>query len=151
VGYVAAQTNAQEGLVRLAVADNGRGVRQSFIDAGLRWSFEVSDSGALRQAIEPRVSSQGEPVNQGVGLTLVTGLARLTRAWLLIASGTGLLQMNPDGAIQETVLPSGSRFHGTLVALTFRRDKLQEFSTLLHEAKQEAGLLVKRPINGMFT
>ena len=150
-GYITAQSNAQEGLVRLAVADNGRGVRQSFVDAGLSWSFDLSDTAALRKAIEPRISSQGEPVNQGVGLTLVTGLARLTHAWLLIASGTGLLQMNPDGAVRETVMPNGSRYQGTLVALTFRRNKLQEFAILLHEAKQEAGLLVKRPVKGIFT
>ena len=150
-GYLSAQASAPEGLIRLAIADNGRGVRQSFVEAGLRWSLEMSDSAALRKAIEPRVSSKGEPVNQGVGLTLVTGLARLTQAWLLMASGRGLLQMNPDGAIHESLMPDGSRYNGTLAALTFRRDKLQEFAILLHEAKQEAGLLVKRPIKDRFT
>lgn len=151
VGVVCAQANANEGLVRLAVADNGNGVRQSFVDAGLHWSHDVSDAAAMRKALEPRVSSKGEPVNQGVGLTLVTGLAQLTSAWLLMASETGLLQANPAGHIKEDIIPGGGRFRGTLLALTFRRDKLRDFYTLLDEAKQEAGLLVKRPIKTKFT
>jgi hypothetical protein len=150
-GFISAQVNANEGLVRLAVADNGRGIRQSFVDAGLSWSHGLSDSAAMRRALEPRVSSKGEPVNQGVGLTLVSGLARLTEAWLMIASETGVLQINPGGDVQESALPLGARHRGTLLALTFRRDKLQDFYTLLDEAKQQAGLLVKRPIKTRFT
>lgn len=151
VGYVSAQTNPGEGLVRLAVADNGTGVRQSFVDAGLGWSHKLSDSAALRKALEPRVSSKGEPVNQGVGLTLVAGLARQTQAWLLMVSGSGVILMNPDGALHEGHLPVPGCYHGTLVALTFRRDKLHDFYELLDTAKQEAGLLVKRPIRTRFT
>lgn len=151
VGFVSAQVNKSEGLVRLAVADNGRGIRQSFVEAGLSWSHGLSDTAAMRKALEPRISSKGEPVNQGVGLTLVTGLARLTGARLMMASDTGVLQFGPDGAIQERSMPVGTCYRGTLLALTFRRSKLQAFYTLLNEAKQEAGLLVKRPIRTMFT
>lgn len=150
-GFVSAQVNASEGLVRLAVADNGRGIRQSFIDAGFIWGSGLSDIAAIRKALEPRISSRGEPVNQGVGLTLVTGLARLTEAWLMITSETGILQFSPDGYIQETALPAGLRYRGTLLALTFRRSKLLDFPTLLTEAKQEAGLLVKRPVKTTFS
>jgi hypothetical protein len=150
-GFISAQVNASEGLVRLAVADNGRGIRQSFVDAGLSWSHGMSDAAAMRRALEPRISSKGEPVNQGVGLTLVSGLARLTEAWLMIASETGVLQINPGGDVQESALPGGARHRGTLLALTFRRDKLQDFYTLLDEAKQQAGLLVKRPIKTRFS
>ncbi len=151
LGFVAAQTNDSEGFVRIAVADNGAGVRQSFVDAGLSWSHALSDQAALHKAIEPRVSSKGEPVNQGVGLTLVTGLAKLTGAWLLLTSGTGVLRVDPSGNIQEDVLADGGRFPGTLVALTLPRHKLHDFSELLDEAKQQAGLLAKRPIKTKFT
>lgn len=150
-GFVSAQVNASEGLVRLAVADNGRGIRRSFVEAGLPWSHGLSDVGAIRKALEPRVSSKGEPVNQGVGLTLVTELARLTKAWLMLVSDTGLLQFGPDGVLQESALPGGASYRGTLLALTFRRDNLQDFYALLDEAKQEAGLLAKRPIKTRFT
>lgn len=150
-GFISAQVNASEGLVRMAIADNGRGIRQSFVDAGLSWSQQLSDVSAIRRALEPRVSSKGEPVNQGVGLTLVTGLARLTNAWLMIVSETGVLRFSPTGRIEEEVLPAGSRYRGTLLALTFRRDKLQDFYNLLTAAKQESGLLVKRPVKTTFT
>lgn len=151
MGFVSAQVSGAEGMIRIAVADNGRGVRQSFVDAGLPWSQGISDVGALRKALEPRVSSKGEPVNQGVGLTLVSGLARLTEAWLLIASETGTLQLNPGGVLLERPLAVGSHYRGTLLAMTFRRDRLQDFYQLLDAAKQEAGLLVKRPIKTTFT
>lgn len=151
VGFVVAQTSASEGLVRLAVADNGMGIRQSFIESGVLWGRALSDSAALQKAIEPRISSKGEPVNQGVGLTLVSGLARLTAAWMLLVSGTGTLRLDPDGALTAGELPDRANYHGTLAALTFRRDKLQEFYHLLHVAKLDAGLLVKRPINTKFS
>jgi len=150
-GYVAAQVNPGEAMVRLAVADNGHGIRESFIDAGLAWSHGLSDAAAIKKALEPRVSSKGEPVNQGVGLTLVTGLARHTQAWVLIVSGTGIVQMDPDGQVKESSLPSGCFYHGTLVTLTFLHGKLQDFPTLMDAAKQEAGLLAKRPIRTRFT
>ena len=150
-GYVAAQVNKGDAMVRIAVADNGHGIRQSFVDAGLAWSRGLSDAAAIRKALEPRVSSKGEPVNQGVGLTLVTGLARLTQAWVLILSGTGIVQMDPDGRINEQSLPSGCFYRGTLVTLAFFHDKLQDFYILLDAAKQEAGLLAKRPISTRFT
>ena len=138
-------------MVRIAVADNGHGIRQSFIDAGLPWSYGLSDVAAIRKALEARESSKGEPVNQGVGLTLVAGLARHTKAWILIVSGTGIVQMAPDGQAKEGSLPPGCFYHGTLVTLTFLHGKLQDFYTLLDAAKQEAGLLAKRPIRTRFT
>lgn len=150
-GFVAAQVNAHDGLVRLAVADNGHGVRQSFVEAGLGWSLTLSDAAALRKALEPRLSSKGEPVNQGVGLTLVTGLAKLTQAWVLMASGSGLLKITPAGVVAEDQLPSSVSHRGTLIALTFRRDKLSAFPTLLDAAKHEAGLLAKRPFKTRFS
>jgi len=150
-GYVAAQVNKGEAMVRIAVADNGHGIRQSFVDAGLAWSHGLSDSASIRKALEPRVSSKGEPVNQGVGLTLVTGLARHTQAWVLIVSGTGIVQIDPDGQVKERNLPPGCIYHGTLVTLTFLHSKLRDFYTLLDAVKQEAGLLAKRPIRTRFT
>ena len=149
-GFVVSQASASEGLVRLAVADNGIGIRRSFVYAGFPWSRGMSDTAALRKAIEARVSSRGEPVNQGVGLTLVSGLAQQTKGWLLMATGDGILRMNPDGVFHEDTIPAGGRFQGTLVALNFRRDRLQEFYALLDMAKQEAGLLVSRPVKTTF-
>jgi hypothetical protein len=67
LGYTAAQVNRSEGLVRLAVADNGKGIRQSFIDAGLSWAEELTDGEAVLKALEPKVSSKGRPHQRGCG------------------------------------------------------------------------------------
>lgn len=90
-------------------------------------------------------------MNQGVGLTLVAGLVRSTEAWLLLVSGTGTLRIHPDGKVTTAELPNMASYRGKLVALTFRRSKLQEFYTLLNNAKLDAGLLVKRPIKPKFS
>ena len=44
----------------------------------------MTDTAAIRKALEPRVSCKGSPTNEGVGLTLVTGLVRRIKGWLMI-------------------------------------------------------------------
>ncbi len=55
VGFASAQVNRQEGFVRIALADNGMGIRRSFQNAGLPWSAQVTDVEAIRKALEPRI------------------------------------------------------------------------------------------------
>ena len=129
------------GLVRLAVADNGRGIRQSFVDAGLSWAEGLSEGEAILAALEPRVSSRGRPTNEGVGLTLVSGLVRQTRGWLLVVSGTGAVRLRPGNAPEVQLLPDGGRFDGTLVVTAFRQQDVTDFAALLHAVKIQAGLL----------
>ena len=149
-GYAAAQVGQLEGLVRLAVADNGRGIRESFVSAGLPWSTAMDDVAAIRKALEPRVSSRGSPTNEGVGLTLVSELARLTQAGLLIVSGRGVLRAGMGRSVHVSYLPDGGYYQGTLVALTFRQDNVRDYAGLLHAAKQAAGLLRNPGIPGNF-
>jgi hypothetical protein len=141
IGYATAQVTRSEGLVRLALADNGRGILRSFRDAGLVWSAKMDDARAIRKALEPFVSSKGGPVNEGVGLTLVSELARLTEAWLLIISGTGVLRLAPNGLTTTEMLPVNGYYQGTLLTLVFRQDKVHDFALMLHEAKIATGLL----------
>ena len=142
VGCVAAQVNRTEGLVRLALADNGCGILKSF--AGFAWSADMSDAEAVRKALEPRVSSKGSPTNEGVGLTLVAGLIRRTRGWLMIVSGTGGLKIRPGLEPETITLPAGARYPGTLVTLIFPQKDMRGYAILLHDAKVAAGLL-QRP------
>jgi len=153
IGFASAQVISSEGMVRMAIADNGWGIRESFRAAGLPWSAGIDETGAILKALEPRISSKGSPNNEGVGLTLTRQLAELAGAWLLIISGCGVVRFNPsnDQIIQEEVLPDGACYPGTLVALTFRQDRVQNFAKLLHQAKQMAGLLHKSPGQGRFT
>ena len=140
-GYAAAQVARTEGLVRLAVADNGKGIRQSFIDAGLVWAEELTDGEAILRALDPRVSSKGHPTNEGVGLTLVSGLVRQTRGWLLVVSGKGVVRLRPGKTPEVQLLPENGRFDGTLVVTAFRQSDVTDFAALLHGAKFDAGLL----------
>jgi hypothetical protein len=150
VGYACAQVGSAEGLVRIAIADNGKGVRQSFVEAGLPWSLEIDDAGAIQKALEPRVSSKGSPTNEGVGLTLTMELARLAKAWLLITSGRGFVVFKPDGRRESGLLPEEGEFRGTLLAMTFSEQNVKDFAQMLHEAKQEAGLLQRPRVQGRF-
>lgn len=141
VGYATAQVMRSEGLVRLALADNGRGILSSFQDVGLPWSAALDDIGAIRKALEPFVSSTGGPVNAGVGLTLVNELARQAEAWLLLVSGTGVLRLTPKGLTTTEMLPARGYYQGTLLTLVFRQDKVNDYAQMLHNAKIATGLL----------
>jgi hypothetical protein len=149
-GFATAQVTQTEGFVRLAVADNGRGIRQSFLDAGLPWAAALDDVGSIRKALEPLVSSKGNPTNEGVGLTLSAGLARLAKAWLLIVSGYGLVRLRPDGVQEHGRLPGEGFYPGTLVGLTFKQSDIGDFAELLTAAKVGAGLLQRPGLRGNF-
>ena len=151
LGYAAAQVTHAEGMVRLAIADNGMGIKGSFDLAGTRWSREADDATAIRRALEPLMSSKPNDPNQGVGLTLVSGLARLTKAWLLIVSGTGVLRINRGEEPEMSLLPKGGVYHGTLIAASFPKAEIQNYPLLLESAKEQAGLLRSRRIPGRFT
>jgi len=140
-GYAAAQVEWYKGLVKIAIADNGHGIRQSFIDAGLPWAESLDDAQAIEKAIEPKISSKGQPANEGVGLTLVFRLIQLAGGWMLVASGSGYVLLDSKGYRKVDRLPKCGVYDGTVVALTFRQDKVSDFARLLEQAKIETGLL----------
>jgi hypothetical protein len=150
IGFASAQVDRKEGLIKLAIADNGRGVRQSFVEAGFPWSAALSDTGAIKKAMEPFVSSKGNPTNEGVGLTLTAELARLAHAWLLIASGRGAVILRPDGTFEAVELPDGASYPGTLVGMTFHQKSVPDFAVMLQTAKEELGLLQRKAAQARF-
>lgn len=150
LGYAAGQVMRSEGLVRLAIADNGKGIRQSFVEAGFPWADALDDGRAILKALEPKVSSKGQPTNEGVGLTLVAGLVQQARGWLLVVSGSGVVQLKPNGAPEVVSMPAGGRFQGTLVVTAFPQEHVRDFARLLHDAKIQAGLLRSEGRTGTF-
>ena len=148
VGYVAAQVNRTEGFVRVAIADNGRGIRQSFRDAGLAWSMGLDDQSAILKALEPEVSSKGSPSNEGVGLTLVSDLVAYAEGWLLICSGRGVYQRHAAKTPALSVLPGGASLPGTLIVMTFPQEGARNYEQLLQQAKSRNALL-KEPRKGL--
>ena len=140
-GYVAAQVNPTEEVVRLAMADNGRGILKSFQAVDLPWSRGLDDAGAIRKALEPKVSSKGPPSNQGVGLTLVTRLVQLIGGGMTIVSGSGMMNIRRGAAPTFVTLPGPTYFQGTLLGLAFHQKDVQNFAGLLQSAKLDSGIL----------
>jgi len=151
LGYASAQVTRAEGLVRVALADNGIGILGSFIHARQPWSKGMNDPQGILKALEPKVSCKGGEPNEGVGLTLVSALARLTKSWLMIVSGSGVVQILPQvTGTQAFQLPDGGIYPGTIIAMTCRQEAANGFSKLLHTAKDEAGLLRRGTIKARF-
>lgn len=150
-GFISSQVTREDGLVRIALADNGRGILRSFQDAGFDWSADMDHTGAILKALEARVSSSMNEINKGVGLTLVLGLTRLMSAWLLIVSGNGVYTLNAKGEGNIRLLPDGGFYRGTLIGLTFAQSAVDDFPDLLHRAKVQAGLLRDNVVKINFT
>jgi hypothetical protein len=150
LGFTSAQVLQSTGLVKMAIGDNGNGIRKSFTEAGLTWAEDLTDGQAIVQAMQPRISSKGSPTNEGVGLTLVTELAKESKGWLMVASGTDFVTIKEGGEPVIHPLPAGGRYQGTLVISAFRQSAIQDFAHLLDTAKKHAGLLPPDGRRGSF-
>ena len=146
-GFVMAQYYEHRDLVCLAIADHGIGIKESFIRTGSQHVSEaMSDLDSIRKAIELRVSSKGhlstawgDPINAGVGLTLLHALAREVGGMITIVSGDGAYSLG-----QGQVLPEKCRFNGTICAMSFPRSRVTNFGQMLNDAKTRTGLLKSR-------
>lgn len=153
-GFAMAQYTPRTDLVRVAIADHGIGILRSFADnASPVWKPGWTDADAIAAALQPKVSSKlhlrspwGDPVNAGVGLTLLRELCVQTGGHFFLASGNGaLLQLAGNGRPLSKTLPSC--FQGTICVLAFVRAKISNYPDLMHKAKQSLGLL---PNGGKF-
>lgn len=147
-GFAMAQYTPRTDLVRVAIADHGIGILRSFAENGSPvWRPEWTDADAITTALQPKVSSKlhlrspwGDPVNAGVGLTLMRELCTQTGGHFFLASGNGVfLQMAGKGQSQPKILPS--HFQGTVCVLAFVRGQISNYPDLMHKAKQSLGLL----------
>jgi hypothetical protein len=140
-GFVAAQTTLADGFVRIAIGDGGRGIPASLKEAGFPWAQELPDEDIIEQAMVARVSSKGQPANEGVGLTLSSRIVDLMGGHMLIASGTGTLIRGGSTVLNKGHFDTGNRFPGTLIAISFRRSQAADFDSKLHKAKELEFLL----------
>jgi signal transduction histidine kinase len=136
VGFVAAQTTPADGFVRIAIADCGCGIPGSLKEAGFRWAQDLADEDIIEQAMAARVSSKGQPSNEGVGLTLSSRIVDLRGGHMLIASGGGSVIFGNQSILKKGCFAEGVRFPGTLVAISFRRSQAADFDSKLHQAKE---------------
>lgn len=149
-GYVAAQVYAKSGLVRLAVADSGIGIRESFARYEPPfWDPRMSHLDAVRTALQAKVSSKanlgsawGESVNAGVGLSMLKEVARHADGLFTLVSGNGFYQHNH---LEKRSLPTElnllESYSGTICALQLSQQKLGNLQQVLQNAKKGIGLL----------
>lgn len=139
-GFVSAQFTQKDDFVRIAIADSGRGI-PSVLRAGLINAQTLDDIACIEKALEAKVSTRGQPTNEGVGLTLSSRAAGLLGGWLMVASGKGAVTCKPDG---ERILHpplDGPGLPGTLVTMAIKRSEAAHFDSRLSEAKELEGLL----------
>lgn len=97
------------------LVSNG-GIPGSLKAAGFPWVQGLSDEDIIEQAMVARVSSKGQPVNEGVGLTLSSRIVELMGGHMLIASGAGTVIRGSNAALKNGSFAEGMRFPGTLVS-----------------------------------
>ncbi|WP_417908885.1 hypothetical protein [Candidatus Electronema sp. PJ] len=141
--------------VRVAIADCGIGIRNSFKGSDY-YSSELDDIGAIKKALEPNVSCSskrhyawGASPNMGVGLTLLWDTVKKLKGEFIIISGEGFLSSSEG----ERKLGEKNAFDGTLCSFLFTRKNFSEFKncySLLMKSKTDLGLIRKNGIGGTF-
>ena len=144
--FVCAQFFPARNLVRIAVADDGMGIRGSFLNTSREADASTPDA-AIRLALQPRVSSALLRPNQnpyagqnhrGVGLSITRILAREAGGQLTIVS--------EDGWFDELhgTEPARPRppvfFPGTLVAISLHRDQIADYAAMHEGAMAQIGM-----------
>jgi len=140
-GYIAAQWNKFDGFVRIALADSGIGIKQSLADGGHPWATTDTDSQCIVKALGAKVSSKGQPNNEGVGLTLSSKVTTLMGGRILIASGGGIVATDTDGKPDIIHCSTEQRLPGTVVTIAFKKSEAEHFDHHLLKAKELEHLL----------
>ncbi|HEU4411788.1 MAG TPA: hypothetical protein VFS43_41490 [Polyangiaceae bacterium] len=133
-------------MIQLAVADAGIGIPRSLHRA----HPSLTDyRQALERALLPHISGTfvegltGSFENAGLGLYMISEMARQTGGRLLIATTGAALVLQSGGAEPANpkfLQPPGTGFPGTLVAFEIPTDAVQDYRTLinsiLHKARE---------------
>lgn len=146
--FVNAQYTEYKDLIRVAIIDNGIGIKESFfVNNSPHKDFINSHLDAINKALEIETSSKthlniwGESSNAGVGLTLLKSIAEKIQGDFIIFSGNGYYSLEEQELFEENL-----SFNGTLCSFTFKRTDIQDFNTLLFEIKKDIGLIPALPI-----
>ena len=144
--YVCAQFFQARNLVRIAVADDGIGIRESFINTTRETEASTADA-AIRLALQPQVSSAllrpsphpyGGQNHRGVGLTITRILANEAGGQLTIATEDGWFDERLGTELDRPRQPIF--FPGTLVAITLHRDQIADYAAMHAGAMTQIGM-----------
>ena len=128
-------------MIQLVVADAGIGIPSHL----QRKHPHITDyRQALERALLPHISGTfeegltGSFENAGLGLYMITELARQTRGSLLIATTGAALVVTPESPSPRFLGPLGIGFPGTLVAVELPSDEIQDYESLMKSVLQKA-------------
>jgi hypothetical protein len=140
-GFVCVQTY-QGGRVELAVADTGVGLRRSFEGTSLEAELD-DDKKALVKAMEPEVSSAllrppsgpyGQYVNRGIGLSMVSEIARQTCGVMKVVTGNA--QFHRRGDVRAEFSEDQQLVNqGVLVSLSLNPDEIDDFQQIIESVR----------------
>lgn len=153
VGFACAQYTPSSDFIRVAVADTGIGIKNSYIESGSpHYSHGLDDLGAIKLSLKPQVSSKmhlhgwGGSPNMGVGLSLLWDTVHKLKGKFAIVSGDGCLSTDAN-----TIMEASNAFNGTLCTFLFKRGALSNFNSLLSSSKTDLGLTKNQNnLNGLF-
>lgn len=141
-GFASAQYTPTSDYIRVAVADTGIGIKNSFSEnASPHYLPDINDVGAIKIALTPEVSSKthlhgwGSSPNAGVGLSLLWHTVHSLNGKFAIISGNGYLSTDTEHSLNDN-----ESFKGTLCTFMFKRSMLKNFNELLNKTKIELGL-----------
>lgn len=127
--WIACQYYPSKDLIRLAVVDDGCGIRRS-LENHPDMSKDPTHLEAIRLALRPRISCNRnlwlntESVNQGVGLTTTGRIAKAANGNMLVVSGDALLRFDGSGR----TFRGAARWDGVAVGFECCRSKLAHVS-----------------------
>jgi hypothetical protein len=150
-GFISAQATQKDGFIRIALADSGIGIKRSLADGGYPWAHTETDAECITRALTARVSSKGQPANEGVGLTLSSRVVHLMGGRMLIASGNGIITTNDEGNCSILESPSYTGMPGTIVTVAFQKPNADNFDSHLQQAKELEHLLQSAHSSATFT
>jgi len=144
--FVCAQYFPKRSLMRIAVADDGIGIRESFLNTSREREADTADN-AIRLALQPQVSSALLRPNpnpyagrnhRGVGLSITRILAKEAFGQLSIATEDGWFD-ELQGK-ERTRMGQPLFFPGTLVAVSLNRDQIADYAAMHASAMSEIGM-----------
>ena len=144
--FVSAQFFPARNLVRIAVADDGIGIRGSFINTSRESEADTADN-AIRLALQPQVSSALLRPNpnpyagrnhRGVGLSITRILAKEALGQLSITTEDGWFDELRGEEQAHTCQPVF--FPGTLIAVSLNRDQIVDYAAMHASAMSEIGM-----------
>ena len=154
---VAAQYHAKSNMIRIGIADNGLGIKQTINQSHRAWS----DIEAIKLALTPGISGTtaregGTSDNAGAGLFFIKSIAASNRNFFMVYSGNSLYKLlkrkpvaktvlyadpNRDNHSEKTDLPY---WQGTVVGIDISLEATGEFTSLLQMINKTYDSAVKQ-------